>query len=260
MVPSISDSKPSKKNTGGPDVFDNGIKQKQKEKYYNNNETKTVKKKRGIFGKAAALLLVIFIAVSIINFLTDEPYEPGSVLTTAERDEKGSIGEYVLSDVKISDDDLNIPAQSGFVSPEEPEIAIENTFINFSAYNLDGTKEVKVKKLKQISDSEKGFTIQAYDFEIEGISEFNTPVYIEMQYYPAVEDNMYEENTIFVQHYNINENKWEMIPSWINAENNTVSILTNHFSTFAVFQDDNIEEAKKIAHLFQYSGVKGPLY
>ena len=260
MVPSISDSKPSKKNTGGPDVFDNGIKQKQKEKYYNNNETKTVKKKRGIFGKAAALLLVIFIAVSIINFLTDEPYEPGSVLTTAERDEKGSIGEYVLSDVKISDDDLNIPAQSGFVSPEEPEIAIENIFINFSAYNLDGTKEVKVKKLKQISDSEKGFTIQAYDFEIEGISEFNTPVYIEMQYYPAVEDNMYEENTIFVQHYNINENKWEMIPSWINAENNTVSILTNHFSTFAVFQDDNIEEAKKIAHLFQYSGqYKGPL-
>ncbi|HOG63795.1 MAG TPA: zinc ribbon domain-containing protein, partial [Sedimentibacter sp.] len=257
--PSISDSQPSKKNTKGPDVIDNSIKQKQKEKYFNNNETKTVKKKRGIFGKIAALLLIIFIAVNIINFLSNKPNEPGSILTTTGNDENKSISEYVLSDVKISDDDLNIPAQSGFVSPDEPEITIENTFINFSSYNLEGTKEVKVKRLNQISDSEKGYTIQAYDFEIEGISEFNVPVYIEMPYYPVIEDNLYEESTIFVQYYNENESKWEMIPSWINAEANTVAILTNHFSPFGVFQDDNLEDAKKIAHLFQYYGkYKGP--
>ena len=239
-------------NIKRPDVLDNGIKQKQEEKYFGDNETKTVKKKRGIFGKIAALLLIIFIAVNIINFLSDKPNEPSGVLTTTGNDENKSISEYVLSDVKISDDDLNIPAQSGFVSPDEPEITIENTFINFSSYNLEGTKEVKVKRLNQISDSEKGYTIQAYDFEIEGISEFNVPVYIEMPYYPAIEDNLYEESTIFVQYYNENESKWEMIPSWINAEANTVAILTNHFSTFGVFQDDNLEDAKKIAHLFQY--------
>jgi hypothetical protein len=166
---------------------------------------------------------------------------------------------YVISDVKISDDDLNVPAQSGFVSPDEPEIRIENTYINFTSYNLDVTREVKVKKLNQISDNEKGFTIQAYDFEIEGISEFNVPVYIEMPYYPAIEDNLYEESTIFVQYYNDEEGKWEMIPSWVNAETNTVAILTNHFSPFGVFQDDNLEDAKKVAHLFKYLGeYKGP--
>ena len=257
--PSISDSQPSKKNTKGPDVIDNSIKQKQKEKYFNNNETKTVKKKRGIFGKIAALLLIIFIAVNIINFLSNKPNEPGSILTTSDKNENKSISEYIITDVKITADDLNIPAQSGFVSPHESEIRIENTFINFSSYNLEGTKEVKVKRLNQISDSEKGYTIQAYDFEIEGISEFNVPVYIEMPYYPVIEDNLYEESTIFVQYYNENESKWEMIPSWINAEANTVAILTNHFSTFGVFQDDNLEDAKKIAHLFQYYGkYKGP--
>jgi len=246
-------------NTKGPDVLDNSIKQKQKEKYFSDNEIKTREKKKGIFGKIAALLLIIFISVNVINFLSDKPNEPSSVLTTTENDENKSMSEYVLSDVKISDDDLNIPAQSGFVSPDEPEITIENTFINFSSYNLEGTKEVKVKRLNQISDSEKGFTIQAYDFEIEGISEFNVPVYIEMPYYPVIEDNLYEESTIFVQYYNENESKWEMIPSWINAEANTVAILTNHFSPFGVFQDDNLEDAKKVAHLFQYSGrYKGP--
>ena len=256
---SISNSQPSKKNTKGQDVIDNNIKQKQKEKYFSDNETKTAKNKRGIFGIIAALLLIIFIAVNIINFLSDKPNEPGSIFTITERDKNASISEYIITDVKITDDDLNIPAQSGFVSPEESEISIENTIINFSAYNLDGTKEVKVKKLNQISDSEKGFTIQAYDFEIEGISEFNVPVYIEMPYYPVIEDNLYEENTIFVQYYNENENKWEMIPSWINAEANTVAILTNHFSPFGIFQDDNLEDAKKVAHLFQYLGkYKGP--
>ena len=257
--PSISDSQPSKKNTKRPDVLDNSIKQKQKEKYFSDNGIKTREKKKGIFGKIAALLLMIFISVNVINFLSDKPNEPSSVLTTTENDENKSMSEYVLSDVKISDDDLNIPAQSGFVSPNEPEITIENTFINFSSYNLEGTKEVKVKRLNQISDSEKGFTIQAYDFEIEGISEFNVPVYIEMPYYPVIEDNLYEESTIFVQYYNENESKWDMIPSWINAEANTVAILTNHFSLFGVFQDDNLEDAKKVAHLFQYSGeYKGP--
>ncbi len=257
--PSVRDSQPSKKNIKGPDVIDNSIKQKQKEKYFSDNETKTAKKKRGIFGKIAALLLIIFIAVNIINFLSDKLNKPGSILTTGSKNENKSISEYVISDVKISDDDLNVPAQSGFVSPDEPEIRIENTYINFTSYNIDVTREVKVKKLNQISDNEKGFTIQAYDFEIEGISEFNVPVYIEMPYYPAIEDNLYEESTIFVQYYNENESKWEMIPSWINAEANTVSFLTNHFSPFGVFQDDNLEDAKKVAHLFKYLGVyKGP--
>ena len=257
--PFISDSQPSKKNTKGPDVIDNSIKENQKEIYFNNNETKTVKKKRGIFGKIAAFFLIIFIAVIIINFLLNKPYEPGSIVTTTEKDENKSISEYIITDVKITDDDLNIFAQSGFVSPDEPEITIENTFINFSSYNLEGTKEVNIKKLKQKSDEEKGFTIQAYDFEIEGMSEFNVPVYIEMPYYPVIEDNLYEESTIFVQHFNKDENKWEMTPSWINAEANTVAILTNHFSTFGIFQDNQFEDAKKIAHLFQYSGeYKGP--
>lgn len=256
---SFSDSQPPKENTRGPDVFDNDFNQKQKEKYFNNNETKTVKKKRGIFGKIAALLLIIFIAVNIINFLSNKPYKPGSILTTTEKDENKSISEYIITDVKITDDDLNISAHSGFVSPDEPEITIENTFINFSSYNLEGTKQVNIKKLKQKIDEEKGFTIQAYDFKIEGMSEFNVPVYIEMPYYPVIEDNLYEENTIFVQYYNKDESKWEMTPSWINAEANTVAILTNHFSTFAIFQDNQFEDAKKIAHLFQYSGeYKGP--
>jgi hypothetical protein len=246
-------------NIKRPDVLDNGIKQKQKEKYIGDNETKTAKKKRGIFGKIAALLLIIFISVNIINFLSGKPNEPSGVSTTTGNDENKGISEYVISDVKISDDDFNVPVQSGFVSPDEPQIRIGNTYINFSPYNLEGTKEVKVKRLNQISDSEKGFTIQAYDFEIEGISEFNVPVYIEMPYYPVIEDNLYEESTIFVQYYNENESKWEMIPSWINAEANTVAILTNHFSPFGVFQDDNLEDAKKIAHLFQYSRrYKGP--
>lgn len=256
---SFSDPQPPKENTRRPEVFDNDFNQKQKETYSNYNETKIVKKKRGIFGKIAALLLIIFIAVNVINFLSDKPYEPGSILTTNENDKNKNMSEYIITDVKITDDDLNVPAQSGLVSPEEPEIAIENIFINFSAYNLDETKELKVKKLKQISDIEKGFTIQTYDFEIEGMSEFNVPVYIEMPYYPAIEDNLYEENTIFVQYYNENEGKWEMIPSWINAEANTVAILTTHFSTFGIFQDNQFEDAKKIAHLFQYSGeYKGP--
>lgn len=245
-MPSISDTQPSGNNSKGQDIFD--------------NEIKAVKKKRKILAYVAALLLVIFAAVNIINFLNDKPYKPGGVLSTSKREEEGSIREYVVSHVKISDDDLNIPARSGTVNPKEPEIAIENTFINFSAYNLDGEKEVKVKKLKEIKDSEKGFTIQAYDFEIEGISEFNTPVYVEMQYDPVIEDNLYEENTIFVQYYNKEEKQWVMIPSWIDAENNTVSILTNHFSTLGIFQDDEFDDVKKIAHLFQYSGeYKGPL-
>jgi hypothetical protein len=169
-------------------------------------------------------LLIIFISVNIINILSGKPNEPSGVSTTTGNDENKGISEYVISDVKISDDDFNVPVQSGFVSPDEPQIRIGNTYINFSPYNLEGTKEVKVKRLNQISDSEKGFTIQAYDFEIEGISEFNVPVYIEMPYYPVIEDNLYEESTIFVQYYNENESKWEMIPSWINAEANTVAI------------------------------------
>jgi len=108
--PSVRDSQPSKKNIKGPDVIDNSIKQKQKEKYFSDNETKTAKKKRGIFGKIAALLLIIFIAVNIINFLSDKLNKPGSILTTGSKNENKSISEYVISDVKISDDDLNVPA------------------------------------------------------------------------------------------------------------------------------------------------------
>jgi hypothetical protein len=138
---------------------------------------------------------------SIMGFIGEN-----GVSTTTGNDENKGISEYVISDVKISDDDFNVPVQSGFVSPDEPQIRIGNTYINFSPYNLEGTKEVKVKRLNQISDSEKGFTIQAYDFEIEGISEFNVPVYIEMPYYPVIEDNLYEESTIFVQYYNRKRN------------------------------------------------------
>ena len=93
--PSVRDSQPSKKNIKGPDVIDNSIKQKQKEKYFSDNETKTAKKKRGIFGKIAALLLIIFISVNIINFLSGKPNEPSGVSTTTGNDENKGISEYV---------------------------------------------------------------------------------------------------------------------------------------------------------------------
>ena len=238
--------------------FDPNIRDNQK--YSKDDGIKTVKKKKkGIFVKAVALLLLIVISVNIINLILDKPYKTGSNSNNNTVGENRNVSEYVISDIKITDDDLNTPPQSVFVGPDESEINIENLHINFTSYNLEGTKEVSVKKLNQKSDDKKGFIIQAYDFSIEGISEFNVPVYIEMPYYPIIEDNLYEENTIFVQYYNKNESKWEMIPSWINAETNTVAILTNHFSTFGIFQDDNFEDAKKIAHLFQYLGkYKGP--
>ena len=238
--------------------FDPNIRDNQK--YSKDDGIKTVKKKKkGIFVKAVALLLLIVISVNIINLILDKPYKTGSNSNNNTAGENRNVSEYVISDIKITDDDLNTPPQSVFVGPDESEINIENLHINFTSYNLEGTKEVSVKKLNQKSDDKKGFIIQAYDFSIEGISEFNVPVYIEMPYYPIIEDNLYEENTIFVQYYNKNESKWEMIPSWINAETNTVAILTNHFSTFGIFQDDNFEDAKKIAHLFQYLGkYKGP--
>lgn len=252
-------SQPTNKENQVQDVLDNEINQKQKEIYSNNNKIKTVKKKRGIFVKVAAFLIIIFIGIAVKNILSDKPYKPGTLISN-EKESSKSISEYVLSSVKISDNDLSVPAQSAYVSPEQPETVIDKVFINFSSCNLEGEKEVKVKKLSQKTDEQKGFTIQAYDFELEGISEFNTPVYIEMPYDPVIEDNLYEENTIFVQYYKREENRWVMIPSWIDAESNTVSILTNHFSTFGIFQDNEFDDVKKIAHLFQYSGeYKGPL-
>lgn len=87
-------------NIKRPDVLDNGIKQKQKEKYIGDNETKTAKKKRGIFGKIAALLLIIFISVNIINFLSGKPNEPSGVSTTTGNDENKGISEYII-DIEI---------------------------------------------------------------------------------------------------------------------------------------------------------------
>lgn len=218
--------------------------------------TKPAKKKSGMPAKAAVLLLVVFAAAGIIKFLSGMPFEPGGISGGAGT----YAGGYVLSDVKITDEDLNVPAYSGFVSPGEPEITVGNVRIDFYSCNLRDTKEVKVKKLGQKRDGKTGFVIQAYDFELEGVSEFNTPVSVEMPYEPAAEDDLYEESTVFVQHYNKNDGRWELIPSRVNAEANTVSFLTNHFSTFGVFQDEDFEEAKKIARLFQYSGnYTGPL-
>ncbi len=163
-----------------------------------------------------------------------------------------------LTDVSITAADLDVPALSATVSPEQPEVRLNGTMVNFGAYNLPGEKALAVKKLSAKTDAENGFSIQPYDFELEGMSEFVLPVLVEMAYEPTVEDDLLEANRIFVQHYD-EAAGWRLIPSWIDTESNTVTILTNHFSTIGVFEDTRFQDAEGVVSLFRYLGdYRGP--
>jgi len=145
------------------------------------------------------------------------------------------------------------------VSPDQPEVALNGATVDFGICNLPGQTKLTVKKLSPKTDTKNGFSIQPYDFALEGMSDFHVPVLLEMAYAPAVEDDVAEANGVFVQHYDKDRGGWQLVPSWVDADKNTVTVLTNHFSTFAVFQDTQAKGAEGVVSLFRYQGrYRGP--
>jgi len=185
--------------------------------------------------------LVLVVAVSAIVRFRQPGNPPGTVSASGVTSSaSAALAAVSLSDISISAADLNIPGLSAMVSPDQPEVSLNGATVDFGLCNLPGEAKLTVKKLAPKQDAKNGFSIQPYDFSLEGRSEFHVPVLLEMAYAPSVEDDAAESNGIFVQHYD--GGKWQLVPSWVNADKNTVTVLTNHFSTFAVFEDTSAKD------------------
>ncbi|NLF26611.1 MAG: zinc ribbon domain-containing protein, partial [Clostridiales bacterium] len=214
------------------------------------------RRRRGLVGAGIALLTVA-IAVSAVCWFPRPERPLGAASPKIDRPYAATA--LSLSDVRITDADLNIPGASGTVAPDSPEVALSGATVSFGAYNLPDERVLTVKKLSAKTDAKNGYSIQPYDFTLEGMAEFHLPVEIEMAYEPVVEDDLAEANGVFVQHYDRGGGGWRLVPSWVNADRNTVTVLTNHFSTLAVFQDTEDKGAEGVVSLFRYQGrYRGP--
>lgn len=164
-----------------------------------------------------------------------------------------------LTGLQVSEADLNVPGENATVSPEQPEITMNGVTVSFGGYNLEEERVLTVKRLSAKVDTENEIALQPYDFTLEGISEFLLPVTVEMAYEPVVENDVWETNNVFVQYFDRATKGWSLVPSWVNADRNTVTLLTNHFSTFGVFQDVKAKDPEGAISLFRYSGpYRGP--
>ncbi len=221
----------------------------------------TSKKKRGALGTIVALLALVVFFSFVGRWLPwpEEKPNGGSPNHPAAPSASTGYTQSELTGLQVSEADLNVPGENATVSPEQPEVTMNGVTVKFGAYNLEEERVLTVKRLSAKVDIENEIAVQPYDFTLEGISEFLLPVMIEMAYEPVVENDVWEANNVFVQYFDRATKGWSLVPSWVNADRNTVTLLTNHFSTFAVFQDVEAKDPEGAISLFRYSGpYRGP--
>ena len=119
------------------------------------------------------------------------------------------------------------------VSPDQPEVSINGATVDFGLCNLPGEAKLTVKKLAPKQDAKNGFSIQPYDFSLEGRSEFHVPVLLEMAYAPSVEDDAAESNGISSSTTTAENGSWWQAGS---TPTRTVTFWTNTLSTFGCLE------------------------
>ncbi len=140
-----------------------------------------------------------------------------------------------VSSITVNVGDYNVPEETGTVSLTKPSHTFsDGTTISFAPFDLTSEeKKVFLKVLGEKTDGE--YRAKIVDIRREDVNKFNGIVKLSI---PFEYEN---EDKVFSQY--LNNRVWDLVPSYNTDDGKTV-ILTDHFSTFGVFElIDKIEKA-----------------
>lgn len=140
-----------------------------------------------------------------------------------------------VSSITVNVGDYNVPEETGTVSLTKPSHTFsDGTTVSFAPFDLPSEeKKVFLKILGEKSDGK--YRAKIVDIRREDVKKFNGIVKLSI---PFKYEN---KDKVFSQY--LKNGIWDLVPSYNTDEGKTV-ILTDHFSTFGVFElIDKIEKA-----------------
>ena len=83
-------------------------------------------------------------------------------------------------DFSYSASDYTASAKKLTVSPKKPKVDAYGATISFGEYGLEESKPLKIKKLPEKVDASGDVKVTAYDFDLDGQTEFEDVILITM--------------------------------------------------------------------------------
>lgn len=138
-----------------------------------------------------------------------------------------------------TEQDYDIKAKELTVSPDNPVASAYGVTINFGEYSIEQKETLQIRKLSEKTDKENGIKVTAYDFDLDGKSEFDDVITITIPYDEKYVEKGAETECIGAKYFNQSTGEWEGVYYEVDTENQQVLINTTHLSTFGVFQVKN---------------------
>jgi len=101
---------------------------------------------------------------------------------------------------------------------------------------IDKEQKLSIYSVKGLPDEEGIDHLQAYDVKMSDMSSFDGYLEITMKYDPdELAEGINPATDLGCKYYNKKTESWEFMPTVINAKNNTMTVYTNHLSTFVPY-------------------------
>lgn len=144
-----------------------------------------------------------------------------------------------FSSIALKKSDYNVKPTVVNVGPDDYTVAADGVTVDFGEYNdLSKDRKLEIKDIGEKWDETESVSAHIYDFKLEDQSEFFFPVAVTLPC-RGIDDP-------FVQYYNEDAKNWEYVPSAIGEDGKSVVFLTDHFSSFGVFEGTKGRTAKSI--------------
>lgn len=135
------------------------------------------------------------------------------------------------SNIRLTKKDLKTKPVTVEVGPESPVAKSGGVTVDFGEFNLTDTGSLNIRDIGIKNDEKAGLSAHCFDFSMDDVTDFATPVAITLPYGRVEGD----PESMFVQYFNDETGEWEVVYSITNESAETITFYTDHFSTFAVF-------------------------
>lgn len=136
------------------------------------------------------------------------------------------------------------PTATAHVTLDAPEVGLAGLKVDFGPWNLEADSNLTVRTLPAKQDKSNGAAVQAWDFKLEGQSQFDLPVKLTFPYDPSIQN---PQRTIGARYWNPTAEEWEYLPCEFDEANHTITASIDHFSLIGlVYQFFSSDEEQRI--------------
>ncbi len=219
------------------------------------------KNKKPIFGMvfaAAALILIVWGGVSVWKYqernlheLTGKTKQKTPVSGYKKQESKSSKGtttgkksgsdDYqeedeigIITNISYSEKEISAaPAVTAEVKADDATVTVGDICVDFGVMNLAEDCTLSIHELPEKEDSDNGYSMVAWDFDLGEQEEFIIPVEVRLPYDRNKVNDPYFE--LVPQHYNAQLGRWENLEYEV-SDDGYVTVYTQHFSPIGIFK------------------------